>query len=120
MHRDRAEAWAGTAGWLALSVVAAAGWYATGRGLAARSGLEEAASGIGVIAALTVVVTLWRWRRRDGELDALLAGRCPRCEAPIAGRHDHGSSSRGGLDWWSCAACGFERGESLTCERCAA
>ncbi|MEZ4501544.1 MAG: hypothetical protein R3C39_02855 [Dehalococcoidia bacterium] len=109
-----------TSAWVLLSVVVAFGWYATGRALAFRWGLGEAAGGIGVAVAAALVIVLWSWRARDAQLDALEAGRCPRCREAVVARHEHGGGGRRGIEWWECASCGYARSESLTCEQCAA
>jgi ribosomal protein S27AE len=109
-----------TAAWGGLSLLVAVGWFATARGLAFRWGLGEAAGGIGVATAATLVVVLWSWRSRDRQLEALAGGACPRCGGAIASQHEHGQRGRRGIEWWECASCGYARSESLTCERCAA
>ena len=106
--------------WVLLSLVVAVGWYATARGLAFRWGLDEAAGGIGVAVAAALVVALWSWRARDRQLEALEAGVCPRCRQAVTRSHEHAARGQRGIDWWECGSCGYARGESLTCERCAA
>lgn len=112
--------WGNAAGWGALMLVSALGWYATGRGLAFRLGLGEVATGIGGVAAAIVVVTLLRWARGDLEGHALAVLRCPACSQPLESRHEHATGSMPGRQLWSCAACGFGRIAPLTCEGCAA
>lgn len=112
---------AATLAWGALIVLAAAAWFVTGARISARLGFDAAAPAVGVIAAAVVAVTIWRWARADGEQVALARGRCPRCRCPLAARHEHArpGALAEGLIEWSCAACGYDHTEPLTCERCA-
>lgn len=119
MRVPRGQAWVGAAGWGALMLVSAVGWYATGRGLAFRVGLGEVATGLGGVTAAIAVLTLIRWSRGDTEGRALAALRCPACSAPLASRHEHAIGSMPGRQVWSCATCGFGRIAPLTCEGCA-
>ncbi len=108
--------------WALLVVVASAGWFATATGLARRWALHDAAPGIGVIAAVIVAVTLWRWARSDREQLALAELRCPRCNDALRSWHEHARAGAlaDGLQQWECAGCGYAHAEALTCERCAA
>ncbi|MFN8640013.1 MAG: hypothetical protein U0360_11355 [Dehalococcoidia bacterium] len=108
------------AGWALFIALAAFAWYLTGRGLAFRLGLGDAASGVGSVVALLVAVTLVRWSRGDAESDALASLRCPACGLPVETRHEHASGTMPGRQLWSCAACGFATIAPLTCEGCAA
>ena len=108
--------------WVLLGAVAAFGWYATARGLALSWGLRDAATGLGLLAAAVVVITMWRWARSEHDANALAEGACPRCAGPLSPMHEHArpGSRSPGLTSWSCERCGYERTERLTCESCAA
>ncbi len=108
--------------WALLVVVASAGWYATATGIARRWALQDAAPGIGLIAAVIVAVTLSRWARSDRELSALAELRCPQCAAALSSWHEHARAGAlaDGLQQWECAHCGYAHAEALTCEHCAA
>jgi ribosomal protein S27AE len=108
--------------WALLVVVASAGWFATATALARRWALHDAAPGIGVIAAVIVAVTLWRWARSDREQLALAELRCPRCATVLRSWHEHARAGAlaDGLQQWQCDRCGYAHAEALTCERCAA
>ena len=110
------------ASWVLLGAVAAFGWYATARGLALSWGLRDAATGLGLLAAVVVVMTMWRWARSEHDAIALAEGACPRCSASLSSLHEHArpGSRAPGLTSWSCAVCAYERTERLTCETCAA
>ena len=118
-----ASRYAAALAWGALITLAAGAWFVTGTRVSARLGFDAAAPAIGVIVAAAVAVTIWRWGRADRDAVALERGRCPRCRAPIATRHQHalpGTQRQGRIEWrCATAACGFERIEPLTCERCA-
>jgi hypothetical protein len=108
--------------WIALGAIAAFGWYATARGLALSWGLRDAASGLGVLAAVAVLITMWRWARSEHEASALADGACPRCSAEVAQTHEHSRPGAPvpGITSWRCEACGYERTRQLTCASCAA
>jgi len=108
--------------WLALGAVAAFGWYATARGLALSWGLSDAATGLGLLAAAAVVMTMWRWARSEHDTNALANGACPRCSARVSPVHEHSrpGSQAPGITSWTCEACGYERTRQLTCASCAA
>jgi hypothetical protein len=106
--------------WGALIALAAGVWFVTGTRISYRLGLDAAAPAIGVIVSAAVATTIWRWGRADREVAALAQGACPRCHAPVVEHHEHArpGSAVGGVTAWRCADCGFERIETLTCERC--
>ena len=107
--------------WSTLTVLAAGAWFVTGTRVSARLGFDAAAPGIGLIVAVAVAFTIWRWGRADRDAGALDRGACPRCSSPLTSRHEHalpGLRSEGQIEW-RCPACAFERIEPLTCERCA-
>lgn len=118
--RSVAEHLAPSAAWLALVVVSALGWYATGRGVAFRLGAPDLAGGVGLVCAVVVVATLVAWARADAEARALAALRCPACRGHLDTRHEHAVASMAGRQLWSCSACGFGKMVPLTCEACAA
>ena len=105
--------------WLLVTAFAAAAWFLAAFRVMQRWGAEEAAAAGGLLVALAVATALWRWAERDRVRGALDAGRCPRCASAIAPEHEHArAGGGGGLRLWECAACGYRRGEPLTCERC--
>lgn len=108
------------AGWALLIAGSTFAWYLTGRGLAFRFGLGDAASGVGAVVAILVAVSLVRWSRGDVEGDALAALRCPTCAHPLETRHEHATGTMPGRQLWSCRSCGFGTLAPLTCEGCAA
>ncbi len=114
------RAWLGAGGWALLVVIAGAGWFQTGRGLAFRLGIGEAATGVGAIVAVIVVVTMLRWAGGDAERHALATLRCPSCGERLDTRHEHATGSMPGRQVWTCTACGFGSVAPLTCEGCAA
>ncbi len=118
--RPLAEHVATSAAWLALVVVSALGWYATGRGLAFRLGAPDLATGVGLLCAAIVVATLFAWARGDAEARSLAALRCPACRGRLESRHEHAVASMPGRQLWSCSACGFGKIAPLTCPGCAA
>ncbi len=110
----------GASAWALLMLIAGAGWFQTGRGLAFRFGLGEVAPGIGALVAVIVVLTLVRWARGDVESRALATLQCPSCREPLETRHEHAAGSMPGRQLWTCVACGFGSMAPLTCEGCAA
>ena len=108
--------------WVSFGAVAAFGWYATARGLALSWGLRDAATGLGLLAATAVTITMWRWARSEHDTNALEDGVCPRCAASLSPVHEHARPGAGarGLTSWSCERCGYERAQQLTCPACAA
>ena len=108
--------------WLALGLVATAGWFVTAMRLMRLWGLHDAAPAIGLLAATAVAVTLWRLAQTDREQASLAALRCPRCRDALELRHEHARPGgiAAGLQHWSCAGCGFDHSEALTCPECAA
>jgi hypothetical protein len=102
-------------GWLPLALAAGGAWFLAAERIMHRLGAGDAAAGVGLLAALAVVVTLARWTAADAARASLAALRCPRCagalhsdlELPRAG------AAHPGLRHWSCARCGYAHAESL-------
>jgi predicted RNA-binding Zn-ribbon protein involved in translation (DUF1610 family) len=107
--------------WGALAVLAAGAWFLTGTRISYRLGFDAAAPAIGLLVAVAVATTIWRWGRADHDAVALERGACPRCGTALVRRHEHAVPGvrREGQIEWRCPACAFERIEPLTCERCA-
>ncbi|MDA1062189.1 MAG: hypothetical protein O2895_04680 [Chloroflexi bacterium] len=106
--------------WLLPIVFAASAWFFAGFRLMERYGADEAASAAGLIVALAVTTTLWRWAQEDRLSRALRAARCPRCSAALRGEHEHAlaGSPDSGLQLWECAGCGYRHSAALTCRLC--
>jgi ribosomal protein S27AE len=104
--------------WTGFAVVAAGGWYLTATRLTYRFGPDEAAQGVGLLVALAVGLTVWRWGREDRRSATLAAGLCPRCGKGVGVRHEHGMAGRAGVTRWACSECGYDHTEPLTCEAC--
>ena len=106
--------------WLPAAAFAAGAWYvATSRAMH-RWGAEEAAAAAGLIVALAVAASLWRWAEGDRARRAIEAARCPRCASPLREEHEHArAGAGGGLLLRECARCGYRGAEALTCPRCA-
>jgi ribosomal protein S27AE len=84
-----------------------------------RIGTEDAAQAVGVLAGIAVAASLWRRSVAEGERASLDRLICPRCGSTIEATHEHaGASQPGGLQLWSCARCGYNHAEALTCEGC--
>ena len=105
--------------WLLPIAFAAGAWYLAAFRIMHRFGADEAAAAVGLVVALAVATTLWRWAERDRLRRALEAGRCPRCAAALSVEHEHARAGiSGGLQLWECRDCGFLRSEPLTCAQC--
>jgi predicted RNA-binding Zn-ribbon protein involved in translation (DUF1610 family) len=104
-----------------LALFAAAAWFLVTTRVVRNWGPDSAAPAAGLLVALLVAFTIWRWMRDDEELRALGSSTCPRCGEALAVRHDHARAGAlaGGLTEWRCEACGYEHSEALTCELCA-
>lgn len=107
--------------WLLPVAFAAVAWFLAAFRMMQRWGTDEAALAAGLIVALAVTTTLWRWGRADYVRRALAAARCPRCAAPLRSEHEHtrAGEGAGGLQLWECAQCAYRHSEALTCSRCA-
>ena len=112
---------ASTLPWLLAIGFAAVAWFFAGFRLMQRYGADEAAFAAGLIVALAVTSTLWRWAREDRLRRALAAARCPHCGATLHAEHEHARAGAPefGLQLWECGGCGYRHSEALTCPRCA-
>ncbi len=105
--------------WLLPIAFAAGAWFLAAFRIMHRLGAGEAATAGGLVVALAVATTLWRWAERDRLRRSLEAGRCPRCASALLVEHEHGRTGTvGGIQLWECHACGYRRSEPLTCEYC--
>ena len=106
--------------WLLPIAFAAGAWFLVGFRLMQRYGADEAASAAGLIVALAVTTTLWRWAHADRVQRALEAARCPSCDATLRAQHEHARAGapRSGLQLWECGRCDYRHSEALTCPRC--
>ena len=109
-------------GWIALAIVASGAWYLTGSRLARLWGLNDAAPAIGLLVAVLVALTLWRWALTDRRESSLAEQRCPDCGATLHPHHEHARPGgiAVGLARWDCGRCGYAHVEALTCAECAA
>ncbi|HJM89785.1 MAG TPA: hypothetical protein QF624_09195 [Dehalococcoidia bacterium] len=108
--------------WSVLGLISTAAWYITATRIARIVGMRDAASAIGLLAAVLVAITLWRWALADRRQTALTHLRCPQCDAQLRTEHEHARPGgvETGVQRWRCEDCGFEHTEALTCPRCAA
>ena len=105
--------------WLLPIAFAAGAWFFAAYRIMHRLGAGEAAAAGGLVVALAVATTLWRWAERDRVQRSLEAGRCPRCASTLLVEHEHArTGASGGTQLWECHACGYRRSEALTCEHC--
>ena len=111
-----------TLAWIALAVVASVGWYLTATRLSRIWGLNNAAPAIGLLVAVLVALTLWRWALTDRRERSLAEQRCPGCDTTLQPRHEHARPGgiAVGLARWDCGRCGYSHVEALTCADCAA
>ena len=106
--------------WLVPVAFAAIAWFLAASRMVGRWGPDEAAVAVGVIVALAVFTTLWRWGHADRRNIALASARCPRCSGPLRIEHEHAAAGSigEGIQTWECDGCGYRHGEALTCPRC--
>ena len=104
---------------VAVAIAAGGAWYLAATRIMFRLGTEDAAQTVGVLAGLAVAVSLWRRSVAESaraSLDRLI---CPRCGGGVEATHEHAGAGRpAGLQLWTCARCGYEHAEALTCEGC--
>jgi hypothetical protein len=84
----------------------------------------------GLLLALGVFITSMTYvvvsRAQERRAEQLAAGRCPRCQNPVAMEHIHRRWDPGATSWllpstlWRCGDCGFQHVEALACESCPA
>jgi uncharacterized membrane protein YfcA len=102
-------------GWPILLATSAV-WFFFGARAMYRWGPDALGPAAGVMLAVAVGVTLWRWSMRDARREAIEAGVCPRCAAAIVAFEEPprpGALARG-LRGWRCANCGLEDVGPLT------
>lgn len=101
--------------WLPLALFAGAAWYLAATRIMYRLGAADAATGIGLLTALAVVITLARWTLLDGEQASRARLACPRCHGPLTTGQEpaRAGAPDSGLLHWSCAACGYTHAEPL-------
>jgi hypothetical protein len=106
--------------WLLPIAFAAAAWFLAAFRMMQRWGADEAAVAAGLIVALAVTTTLWRWGQADRTRRAIEAARCPRCGAGLRTEHEHARAGAldAGLQLWECRGCGYRHSEALTCPHC--
>ncbi len=105
---------------LLVSLFAGGAWYLGASRLAYRFGLADAATAVGAIVAVGVVLTVWRQGAADMQQSSLNRLVCPSCSACLTTEHEHRSAAQpGGLQRWSCGQCGYHHAQALTCEGCA-
>ena len=105
--------------WLLPIAFAAGAWFFAAYRIMHRLGAGEAAAAGGLVVALAVATTLWRWAERDRVQRSLEAGRCPRCASTLLVEHEHArTGASGGMQLWECHARGYRRSQPLTCEHC--
>ncbi len=104
-----------------LAIFAAAVWFIVTTRIVRIWGPDSAAPAAGVVVAVLIAATIWRWARTDEEQAALASTLCPRCRGALNVRHEHARSGAlaQGLTEWRCTSCGYEHSEALTCELCA-
>jgi len=91
-------------------------WYLFGVRAMHWLGTDQLGPATGLMLAVAVVVTLWRWSARDARRFSIEAGTCPRCYAlvspyeypPRPGVRDEP------LRGWHCENCGLEDVQPLT------
>ena len=94
-------------------------WFLFGTRLMHALGADQLAPAVGLMLAVAVVVTLWRWSARDARRFTIEAGTCPRCYnlvtpyqyAPLPGIREEA------LRGWQCENCGLEDIQPLTASR---
>ena len=94
-------------------------WYLFGVRLTHRLGPDQLSQAVGLMLAVAVVLTIWRWSARDPRRFTVEAGTCPRCYAlvtpykypPISGVREEA------LHGWHCDNCGLEDVQPLTPSR---
>jgi formate dehydrogenase maturation protein FdhE len=102
-----------------VMLFAGVAWYMAVERIAGRLGAHEAAPAVGAIAGLAVAV--WLYRRATVERVESSVARlvCPACGSMLVTSHEHAGDTRpGGLQEWSCTACGYSHARPLTCEEC--
>lgn len=104
----------------ALALASAIAWYLGGTSIAHRLGAGDAAAAFGVVAGGGTALFVWRGAMADAAEAARVAGRCPRCRAPLARTHEHAAPGAlaAGMLLLECAACGYRHARPLTCEAC--
>jgi hypothetical protein len=102
--------------WWSLLAGVGYAWYLFGVRLSHWLGPDQLSHAVGLMLAVTVVVTIWRWSAHDSRRFTIEAGICPRCYAlvtpyeypPIAGVREEA------LHGWHCDNCGLEDVQPLT------
>lgn len=104
-----------------IAVFGGGAWFLVTTRVVRNWGPDSAAPAAGLLVALLIAATIWRWARSDDEQAALAAAVCPRCRAALSVHHEHARAGAlaEGLTEWSCSACGYEHSEALTCALCA-
>jgi ribosomal protein S27AE len=104
---------------LAVAMLAGGAWYVAATRIMFRLGSEDAANVIGLLTGGVITAALWRRSAADSLHASLERLACPRCGGPLGTAHEHVSVALpGGLQEWTCAACGYAHAEALTCEGC--
>ena len=102
--------------WWLLLAAAGFAWYVLGLRLMHWLGPEQLGRAAGLMLAVAVVISLWRWSTRDNRRFTIEAGTCPRCYAlltpyeypPLPGIREQA------LRGWQCDNCGLEDIQPLT------
>ena len=105
--------------WWPLLVGIGYAWYLFGIRLTHRLGPDQLSQAVGLMLAVSVVVTIWCWSAWDSRRLTIETGTCPRCYSivtpyeypPIPGAREDP------LHGWHCANCGLEDVQPLTPSR---
>jgi hypothetical protein len=102
--------------WWPLLVGIGYAWYLFGIRLTHRLGPDQLSQAVGLMLAVSVVVTIWCWSAWDSRRLTIETGTCPRCYVPVT-PYEYPpipGVREEALHGWHCDNCGLEDVHPLT------